>query len=104
MFAAAHPVDEVLTSKEAADLLGIHRMSFERRIAKGDDVGPGFVPGRKAGHVWIVARRDVEALRAERERSGRLPVTKPADFPVSIRSILAKCDAIAADAEAGVGS
>jgi excisionase family DNA binding protein len=55
--------DEVLTAKEVAEMLKLHRLTVIRRFEDGT------LPGKKIGSVWRCTRRSIEAF-LETPRSG----------------------------------
>ncbi len=57
---AQHPLDEVISTSNASEILGRPRLWVERQIKAGA------LPGKLVGRTWCVYRPDVVDLRQRR--------------------------------------
>jgi Helix-turn-helix domain len=61
--------DDLLTAPQAAEIAGVHRVTFSRRLKQGK--GPPFQRVGSSGHpVYVVRRGDLLAWLAARDKAG----------------------------------
>ena len=63
-------MDDLLTTHEAAELLGYHPDHMRKLLQSGK------VRGRQFGRSWMIDRSEVERIKALQGPGGRLPKSK----------------------------